>query len=250
VHAENNETGIPVSIWVETLDLYTTTEPDGVFSIPIPNTQSNSGTISGPVKLYFFIHNYSMDSATVYFTNGVFSRDQTNFSTDGQLLNTIELKKIFSGTVELHFGGTSLSYRDTVRMSFHLNIHSSVSINAYKFTWAHNDFHSGIIFRALDDDTVASYRYSITNESGITIEDEIHTLNYPNDTTLTWTYYILSDSLDLSANAYEVSPYFLIRHEYFPDGLAAAFGGDPAFTISEQYLRLPSDIVADTLTID
>ncbi|MEC7736913.1 MAG: hypothetical protein VX651_06180, partial [Candidatus Neomarinimicrobiota bacterium] len=112
VHAENNETGIPVSIWVETLDLYTTTEPDGVFSIPIPNTQSNSGTISGPIKLYFFIHNYSMDSATVYFTNGVFSRDQTDFSTDGQLLNTIELKKIFSGTVELHFGGTSLSFRD------------------------------------------------------------------------------------------------------------------------------------------
>ena len=61
---------------------------------------------------------------------------------------------------------------------------------------------------------------------------------------------ILSDSLNLPANAYEVLPYFIIRHEYFPDGLAAAFGGDPAFTISEQYLRLPSDIVADTLTID
>ena len=250
VHAENNETGIPVSIWVETLDLYTTTEPDGVFSIPIPNTQSNSGTISGPVKLYFFIHNYSMDSATVYFTNGVFSRDQTDFSTDGQLLNTIELKKIFSGTVELHFGGTSLSFRDTVRLSFHLNIHSSVSIDAYKFTWAHNDFHSGIIFRALDDDTVATYRYSITNESGMTIEDEIHTLNYPHDTALTWTYYILSDSLDLPVNAYEVLPYFLIGHEYFPDGLASAFGGDPTFTISEHYLKLPSDIVSDTLTID
>ena len=250
VHAENNETGIPVSIWVETLDLYTTTEPDGVFSIPIPNTQSNSGTISGPVKLYFFIHNYSMDSATVYFTNGVFSRDQTDFSTDGQLLNTIELKKIFSGTVELHFGGTSLSFRDTVRLSFHLNIHSSVSINAYKFTWTHNDFHSGIIFRALDDDTVATYRYSITNESGMTIEDEIHTLNYPHDTALTWTYYILSDSLDLPVNAYEVLPYFLIGHEYFPDGLASAFGGDPTFTISEHYLKLPSDIVSDTLTID
>ena len=250
VHAENNETGIPVSIWVETLDLYTTTEPDGVFSIPIPNTQSNSGTISGPVKLYFFIHNYSMDSATVYFTNGVFSRDQTDFSTDGQLLNTIELKKIFSGTVELHFGGTSLSFRDTVRLSFHLNIHSSVSIDAYKFTWAHHDFHSGVIFRALDDDTVYTYRYSVTNESGITIEDEIHTLNYPHDTALTWTYYILSDSLDLPVNAYEVLPYFLIGHEYFPDGLASAFGGDPTFTISEHYLKLPSDIVSDTLTID
>ena len=250
VHAENNETGIPVSIWVETLDLYTTAEPDGVFSIPIPNTQSNSGTISGPIKLYFFIHNYSMDSATVYFTNGVFSRDQTDFSTNGQLLNTIELKKIFSGAVELHFGGNSLSVRDTVRLSFHLNIHSSVSIDAYKFTWAHNDFHSGIIFRALNDDTVYTYRYSVTNESGIIIEDEIHTLNYPHDTALTWTYYILSDSLDLPVNAYEVLPYFLIGHEYFPDGLASAFGGDPTFTISEHYLKLPSDIVSDTLTID
>ena len=135
-------------------------------------------------------------------------------------------------------------------MSFHLNIHSSVSINAYKFTWAHNDFHSGIIFRALDDDTVATYRYSITNESGMTIEDEIHTLNYPHDTALTWTYYILSDSLDLPVNVYEVLPYFLIGHEYFPDGLASAFGGDPTFTISEHYLKLPSDIVSDTLTID
>ena len=250
VHAENNDTGIPVSIWVETLDLYSTTEPDGVFSIPISNSESNSGIISGPVKLYFFIHNYSMDSATVYFTNGVFSRDQTDFSTEGELLNTIELKKIFSGVVELHFGGTSLDIRDTVRMSFHLNIHSSVSIDAYKFTWAHNDFHSGIIFRALDDETVATYRYSLTNESGITIKDGIQTLNYPDDIALTWTYYLLSDSLNLPSNAYEVLPYFLIRHEYFPNGLASVFGGDPAFTISEQYLELPSDIVADTLIID
>jgi len=58
------------------------------------------------------------------------------------------------------------------------------------------------------------------------------------------------DSLNLPANAYEVLPYFLIRHEYFPDGLASAFGGDLTFTISEHYLKLPSDIVSDTLTID
>ena len=191
-----------------------------------------------------------MDSATVYFTNGEYSRDQTDFSTEGELLYTIELKKIFSGTVELHFGGTSLNIRDTVRMSFHLNIHSSVSIDAYKFTWAHNDFHSGIIFRSIDDETVSTYRYSLTNESGITIEDGIQTLHYPDDTALSWTYYILSDSLELSANTYEVLPYFLIHHKYFPDGLASVFGGDPAFNISEQYLNLPSDIVADTLIIE
>ena len=94
VLTENNQTNIPVSVWLETFDLYTTSDPDGNFSFSISNSQTSYGSINGPIDLYFFIYNYELDSVTVYFTNGMFSKEQTDFSEDGELLNPVEMKKI------------------------------------------------------------------------------------------------------------------------------------------------------------
>ena len=91
-YGENNETDVPVSIWIETLDQYTTTGPGGYFSIPITNIQSSFGQFSGPIKLYYFIYNYRLDSSTVFFTNGMFSKYQTDFSSNGV---TIDINPFF-----------------------------------------------------------------------------------------------------------------------------------------------------------
>ncbi len=121
--------------------------------------------MNGPVKLYFFIYNYELDSAIVFFTNGMFSKEQTDFSEEGELLNPVEMKKILSGEVKLHFNKNSIQTRDTLRVSFNFETHSAVSIDTYKYILQENgsNFHSGLFFRSLTDNgTVTIYRFSGT----------------------------------------------------------------------------------------
>jgi hypothetical protein len=253
VITENNQTNVPVSVWLETFDLYTTTDSVGYFSISINNSQTSYGSMNGPVNLYLYIHNYELDSVTVYFTNGMFSKEQTDFSEDGELLNPVEMKKILSGEVILHFNKNSIQTRDTLRVSFNLETHSAVSIDTYKYILQEDgsDFHSGLFFRSLtDNETVTIYRFSGTNQFGNSVDDQLRNLAYEKDESITWTYYLLSDSLNLSSGDYEVLPYLLIRHDQIPIGLIEAQGGDSALTLSAYFLDLPFDILPDTLQIN
>ena len=253
VITENNQTNVPVSVWLETFDLYTTTDSVGYFSISINNSQTSYGNMNGPVNLYLYIHNYELDSVTVYFTNGMFSKEQTDFSEDGELLNPVEMKKILSGEVILHFNKNSIQTRDTLRVSFNLETHSVVSIDTYKYILQEDgsDFHSGLFFRSLtDNETVTIYRFTGTNQFGNSVDDQLRNLAYEKDESITWTYYLLSDSLNLSSGDYEVLPYLLIRHDQIPIGLIEAHGGDSALTLSAYFLDLPFDILPDTLQIN
>ena len=253
VITENNQTNVPVSVWLETFDLYTTTDSVGYFSISINNSQTSYGSMNGPVNLYLYIHNYELDSVTVYFTNGMFSKEQTVFSEDGELLNPVEMKKILSGEVILHFNKNSIQARDTLRVSFNLETHSAVSIDTYKYIlqWDGSDFHSGLFFRSLtNNETVTIYRFTGTNQFGNSVEDQLRNLTYEENESITWTYYLLSDSLNLSSGEYEVLPYLLIRHDQIPIGLIEAQGGDSALTLSAYFLDLPFDILPDTLQIN
>ena len=135
VTAENKHTDVPISIWMESFDQYTITDSDGNFSIPINNSQSGTGHISGPVKIYFFIYNYDLDSATVFFTNGELSKDQTDFSTNGDLIKRVELTKILSGEMEFQLLENRFYDQDTVLLTFDGGIHSTVSIDLYKYIW-------------------------------------------------------------------------------------------------------------------
>jgi len=253
VITENNQTNVPVSVWLETFDLYTTTDSVGYFSISINNSQTSYGSMNGPVNLYLYIHNYELDSVTVYFTNGMFSKEQTDFSEDGELLNPVEMKKILSGEVILHFNKNSIQTRDTLRVSFNLETHSVVSIDTYKYILQEDgsDFHSGLFFRSLtDNETVTIYRFTGTNQFGNSVDDQLRNLAYEKDESITWTYYLLSDSLNLSSGDYEVLPYLLIRHDQIPIGLIDAYGGDSVLTLSAYFLDLPFDILPDTLQIN
>tara|TARA_B100001250_G_scaffold411280_1_gene439583 strand:- start:984 stop:1856 length:873 start_codon:yes stop_codon:yes gene_type:complete len=250
---DNNQTNVPVSVWLETFDLYTTTDSIGYFSFSITNSQTPTGNINGPINLYFYIHNYELDSVTVYFTNGMFAKDQTDFSDDGRLLNPVEMKKLLSGEVKLHFNKNSIQIRDTLRISFNFETHSALSIDTYKYILDEDssDFHSGIFFRSLTDNKVVTiYRFTGKDQFGNSVEDQLQYLTYEENEFITWTYYLLSDSLNLSSGDYEVLPYLLIRHDQIPTGLIEAQGGDSVLTLSAYYLDLPLDILSDTLQIN
>ena len=59
------------------------------------------------------------------------------------------------------------------------------------------------------------------------MEDQLRNLTYDANESITWTYYLLSDSLNLSSGDYEVLTYLLIRHNQSSRPLtspAVAFG--------------------------
>ena len=167
--------------------------------------------------------------------------------------NKVEMKKILSGDVILHFNKNSIQTRDTLRVSFNLETHSAVSIDTYKYILQEDgsDFHSGLFFRSLtDNETITIYRFNGTDQSGNSVEDKLRNLTYVENESITWTYYLLSDSLNLSSGDYEVLPYLLVRQDQIPNGFIEALGGDSAFTLSAYFLDLPLDILPDTLQIN
>ncbi|MBT3180495.1 MAG: hypothetical protein HOB40_07225 [Candidatus Marinimicrobia bacterium] len=250
--AENNQTHIPISIWLEEFDIYSRSDSTGRFTFDISNSQTSSGSFNGGVNLYFYIHNYLLDSVTIYFTNGHFSAEQTDFTPEGELIKTLELKKLLSGEMELHFNAASLSNHDTVSTSFHLESHESISINTYKFILQSDgsNFYSGLYFNSIHDiQKSVIYNFVGINQDGNTISDQKQNVNYlANDFDL-WTYYILSDSLHLSSGVYEVYPYINIKQEAIPEGLISHLGGDSIFYRTSLYIELPMDVVPDTLEI-
>jgi hypothetical protein len=129
-----------------------------------------------------------------------------------------------------------------------------VSIDTYKYIlqWDDSDFHSGLFFRSLtDNENVTIYRFSGIDQFGINVEDQLRNLTYEENESITWTYYLLSDSLNLSSGEYEVLPYLLIRHDQIPIGLIEAHHApDSILTLSAYFLDLPFDILPDTLQIN
>ena len=84
ISLEDQNKDVPVFIWADIFNSYTKTDKDGLFSLPLDNSQTQMGNINGPVQVYFYVHNYILDSATVFFADGEFSLRAT-YSTDNPL---------------------------------------------------------------------------------------------------------------------------------------------------------------------
>ena len=109
---------------------------------------------------------------------------------------------------------------------------------------------SGLIFYNLISGLKVLHRFSKVNGDGILIQDQLYPLEIEIGDELTWTYLIDPNQLSLSAGEYEVYPYFKIEHSYLPIGLVNALGGTNMLEFHEEYLNLPCDMVAASLTVN
>ena len=250
VKAENNKKLVPTLVYLQELDQYTFTDPSGYFSIPISGTQSNNGNLSGKTTIYFFVHNYKLDSLAINFTNGELSKDQLNLSEEGELLDTVSLKKLFSGEMELHFGANHLKNRDTLSATFHMSTFMDFSLNTFKYIVAQSNFHSGLIFSSTNSSHTFIYRFSDINEAGESLFDQLNTIRYNKNFNITWDYIIFNDQISLEEGIYEVFPYFIINNNKKVLSLIERVFSDSALFISNKYLEIPCDIIPDTLVIN
>ena len=246
--AEQNEFNTPIFVWIKELDISSYTQDGGQFSIPIQTSKSNENIFSGTCNVYFFIHNYQIDSSSFNLADGYFSEIQNDFTSEGEMTKTIHLKNLISGKLDLNFGSNQLITDDSVRLTFSFSTKSDVQIQAYKYFFGQFENHSGIIFKPMGGaGEPIFHRYSTTNSSGIEINDQMINLNYLGDEEVMWEYLIHTDSVDLLNVGYEVYPVFFIAHNY-PSGMMESLGLDSLQNISENYFRMPSTIEPDYLS--
>ena len=248
---EYGETATPVFVWMDVLNQHTTTSENGDFEFSNLSTQLLDANVNGPANIYFFVHNYKLDFATIYFTDGLFSDNQADFSRDGELMDPIVLKKLFSGSMNVQSSDTVL---DTFLVNFSIQTHRPTVLRAYKFIYSPfgMDFHSGLFFTKLDDENeeIIPYRFTTLDMHGNDAYDHVLYFSYDRDENHTWQFDVLLSDLNLESGQYIVTPYLQVIHDYIPNGLIHALGGDTVFTFSPEYLSLPSDLTLDTLIID
>lgn len=242
VNTDNNITNAPAYIWLEGLDIDTVTNDNNEFIIELNNTQTSNGNINGPLKTYFYLHNYRIDHATIYFTDGHFSDSQTDFSTDGELLEPVLLEKLVSAETSLP-PIFNTSFEETLTVKLDLDVHNSATwLIGYKSVLSQNMYlPSGVIFRSI--------LYPQVIHINRLYHDSIVPLEYDPGSAITWTYEIDSDSLHTLSGDYEVFPFFLVNQDHVPDDLLYSLGIDDIFTINSEYLQLPMDMTPGTLTV-
>ena len=126
VNTDNNITNAPAYVWLEGLDIDTVTNDNYEFIIELNSTQTPNGNINGPLRTYFYLHNYRIDHATIYFTDGHFSDSQTDFSTDGELLEPVLLEKLVSAETSLP-PIFNTSFEETLKVKLYLDVHNSAT---------------------------------------------------------------------------------------------------------------------------
>ena len=242
VNTDNNITNAPAYVWLEGLDIDTVTNDNNEFIIELNSTQTPNGNINGPLKTYFYLHNYRIDHATIYFTDGHFSDSQTDFSTDGELLEPVLLEKLVSAETSLP-PIFNTSFEETLKVKLDLDVHNSATwLIGYKRVLSQNIYlPSGVIFRSILHPQVIHINRLY--------HDSIVPLEYDPGSAITWTYEIDSDSLHTLSGDYEVFPFFLVNQDHVPDDLLYSLGIDDIFTINSEYLQLPMDMTPGTLTV-
>ena len=242
VNTDNNITNAPAYVWLEGLDIDTVTNDNNEFIIELNNTQTSNGNINGPLRTYFYLHNYRIDHATIYFTDGHFSDSQTDFSTDGELLEPVLLEKLVSAETSLP-PIFNTSFEETLKVKLDLDVHNSATwLIGYKRVLSQNMYlPSGVIFRSI--------LYPQVIHINRLYHDSIVPLEYDPGSAITWTYEIDSDSLHTLSGDYEVFPFFLVNQDHVPDDLLYSLGIDDIFTINSEYLQLPMDMTPGTLTV-
>ena len=247
ISLDEQDRDAPVFIWADIFNSYTKTDKDGLFSLPLDNSQTQTGNINGPVQVYFYVHNYILDSATVFFTDGKFSSEQIEFSNDGMLIKHINLRKLVSASSYFIFDQQNqspeinLNNVDSLKFILTLDIHRDTDISIYNKVVSHHDYlPSGILFNNISDGFIYTYRLH---------NDQILTYGFSKGESIGFHFDIVCDSHQIHSGDYEVIPFLLVNQSTIPLGLLEALGGESLFEIGISYLQLPTDFNYDTLKI-
>ncbi len=122
-----------VYVWLSDIDIATTTNDKGSYSLELPDPASQpGGGLSGVFTLYFYLANYALDSASVLILNGQFEYGKGDINTRGVVNKTVlpkllDIKSVLSPAKVFDFE------KNTIEISFILTSRTdSVTVQTYK----------------------------------------------------------------------------------------------------------------------
>ena len=247
VIAKNKIANTPVYVWVENIDISTVVDAAGNFSIDISNLDSQDGSFSGSIRVFYYIHNYKVEHSTLYITDGRLSNAQTDFDQNGNLLEVVYLERIasfdmsFSGDITDNIWDSSNG--DTLNVDFRINIQDhpvSIYSNVKVLVEPQDYVPSGVLF------------YSSLNNELYYNQNNIDFLqrhDFDQNSFSVWEYSCTLQGLEITPGEYFVRPYFMIYQEDVPDALIQSLGIVNIEDITMNYINMPLDMVSKSIFI-
>jgi len=223
-----------IFVWLEGFDLSTRTDESGFFSIEIPRELSEStSSLNGIFKLYFYVANYEINTASIIVRNGLFLYGEGDLTDQGSLTHTIPMHKI-------------------------LDIFTLVDPQ-WVPNWYEGPIDVQVTLQATFDSVTVIYPKSIGGLLGAVLLRNMETqeifVDIPDPGASTKAYDVIGTEpesrrmifqlngtnfreLFLPLGAYEVIPYFLIEQDNLPQELINTIAVD-AEVIGKDFLKIP-----------
>ena len=235
-----------VFVWLQNTDTSTRTDEHGQFNLRIPPAnKQEGGKFNGSYNLYFFMANYSLDSARVLFRNGILVWGEGDLNTKGEINNTITLDKILDIKTKLNTPSISNTYEG--------NITGTITLQASK------DSVLVKIFQATRD-TVTTYLFHNVNQSTSAVviinsfcNEKSEKFVYVKQSPITlsilqeWPPIQNGNSVNFAAGSYRIYP-FIIVVRVLPAGFYDQL--QEFVEINSNYMDYPIEGTTDILNIN
>ncbi len=222
-------------VWLESFNLGSRADAGGKFSLtlPPPGAQGGNGGATGFFNLYYYLANYSSNTATVATRNGAFIYSEADINQNGEIVNTTSLRKFLR--INTVLTPTSVPSSTTQLIDVQVSLQAlgdSVSIIIPETPGAGN-LMGALLLRSL---SASQPQVFIYKTSALGSVRERVTLSSAQQHVRNAALSLIS--LPLPPGEYEVIPYILIRHQSLPLEMMTALGPNLE-SLSPNYLQIP-----------
>jgi len=256
INTQSSVSDVRAFVFVEDLNISTYTDTSGFFSIDLPSLEMEDGVFSGAVKVYYYIHNYTVAYSTLYITNGRLTSEQVDFDDNGVLIDSITLKQLASFDLSVD-NIWNRSDGDTLKLSLAITSKNHpFSYCSYVDIQSNPRLYSpsGVLLKSKTNQAVY---YDKNNTDILQITDislnETKVLEFKVAANGFFPFilddYILIEQQFLQSGEHEVLPYIHIIQDDIPDELFESMGIQNVAIIGENFFKMPIDVIKETLLI-
>lgn len=211
-----NDSPEDVFVWLEGFDMGTYTNTQGNFELRL-SSSSRYSNLTGNFKLYFFVANYNIDTASVVIHNGEVKFSLGDLDENGKLKREIYLTQLLNIELvanEAVFDDV-IPLRDVGKIFMELTFEATSSSVPVEFP-GKTEGPLGIIFlqRISPDEEYQKMLYtnSLALENGLAMDNVTSAPRY-------WTGSFNKRTIELPIGSYRILPYCIIHQPNVPDEL-------------------------------
>lgn len=219
-----------VYVWLEGFNLGTRSDKIGRFTLTIP---AGSGSITGVLKLYFYVANYNIETINVVVRDGLVIYGEGDVGPDGSLFEDITLAKLLNIHTIVAPWYTKYNFDHPIDVLVTLQAIADPVTVVYPKSIG--GLLGGILFRQLDSDNVY---IDVPDEGAKTFDVDVITMQPKSRRMIFKLSGWGNRDLYLPAGMYEVIPYLLIQHDNLPQELLETMGQDVE-KIGPDFLKIP-----------